>query len=252
MSARLWTRSLAVATLLLIPTAALAQGGGPPPQGGRPGGMRGGPGGAMGHGPLMEVIDRNHDGVLSAEEIRGASQALQSLDRDHNGRIDRSELRPNLAGRGNANRQGGRMAGRAGGGGFGPPPGGPGGEGEGPPPGGPGGARFGPPPGGPGGEGFGPPPGGPGGQMRLPQVGDLMPPFVRAQLRLDPEKSRKIAELEAENRGRLKEILGEEQSREFEQLLRQGPPGARMGGGPPRGPGDADDGGPPVRPGRPD
>ena len=50
--------------------------------------------------PLMDVLDANHDGELSAEEIAGASQALLKLDKNGDGKLDREELRPRRPGGG--------------------------------------------------------------------------------------------------------------------------------------------------------
>ena len=54
------------------------------------GARRPGMGGMM----LMRAIDANHDGVLSAEEIAGASAALKKLDKNEDGKIDKKELQP--------------------------------------------------------------------------------------------------------------------------------------------------------------
>lgn len=83
-----------------------AQDAGGPPQGGDrpfrqggPGGP-GGPGGrggrgmGMGGGPLMEVLDANHDGVIDATEIANASAALKALDKNGDGQLTPDELRP--------------------------------------------------------------------------------------------------------------------------------------------------------------
>jgi len=43
---------------------------------------------------VMEILDANRDGELSAEEIAGASQAILKLDRNGDGKLDREELRP--------------------------------------------------------------------------------------------------------------------------------------------------------------
>jgi Ca2+-binding EF-hand superfamily protein len=44
--------------------------------------------------PLMEALDADKDGVLSAEEIEGAVAALKSLDKNEDGRLDGEEVRP--------------------------------------------------------------------------------------------------------------------------------------------------------------
>ncbi|MEW6307376.1 MAG: hypothetical protein AB1705_28320, partial [Verrucomicrobiota bacterium] len=66
----------------------------------------GGPGGQPGFGgpgregfrpptmPLMEALDANRDGVLSAAEIANATSALKKLDKDNDGELSPEELRP--------------------------------------------------------------------------------------------------------------------------------------------------------------
>jgi hypothetical protein len=76
-----------------------------PPDGPPPGGRRHRP------PPIMEVLDTNHDGIISAEEIANAPKALQKLVKRADGKLTLAEL-------------------------FGPPPG--------PPPGGPDGDQAGP------------------------------------------------------------------------------------------------------------
>lgn len=44
--------------------------------------------------PVMEAIDRNKDGALSAEELKNAAKALAALDKNKDGKIDRAEMRP--------------------------------------------------------------------------------------------------------------------------------------------------------------
>jgi predicted O-methyltransferase YrrM len=43
---------------------------------------------------LMETLDANHDGELSAEDIARASQAILKLDKNGDGKLDREELNP--------------------------------------------------------------------------------------------------------------------------------------------------------------
>jgi EF hand domain-containing protein len=68
--------------------------------------------------PLMEALDTNHDGTLSAEEIANASASLKKLDKNGDGKLTPDELRP-------ARRQGNRRPGRRGPDDEGPGPGGP-------------------------------------------------------------------------------------------------------------------------------
>lgn len=123
---------------------------GPPPRGGRfePGQEgRPGPGGP----PIIAALDLDHDGEISAAEIRRASESLRTLDRNKDGKLSPDELRPRPMGPGPDGPPRGEF--------DGPPPRGPGGPGG---PGGPQGrgqGRGGPPRGGFG----GPPPRGPGG-----------------------------------------------------------------------------------------
>ena len=73
----------------------------PPRQGERPPPGEGPPGsGPGGHRhrppppPVMVVLDANHDGVIDAQEIANASQALLQLDKNGDGQLTREELRP--------------------------------------------------------------------------------------------------------------------------------------------------------------
>jgi hypothetical protein len=42
----------------------------------------------------MAVLDANHDGILSAEEIQNAPAALLMLDRNHDGQLTPDEFLP--------------------------------------------------------------------------------------------------------------------------------------------------------------
>ena len=44
--------------------------------------------------PLMEALDTNHDGILSAEEIANAPASLKKLDKNGDGQLTEEELRP--------------------------------------------------------------------------------------------------------------------------------------------------------------
>jgi len=73
--------------------------------GGRPGG-RPGPGHAP---PLIQALDADKDGEISADEIANAAKNLKKLDKNEDGKLTRDELRPEGAGEG---RPGGRGEGR--------------------------------------------------------------------------------------------------------------------------------------------
>ena len=79
--------------------------GGGGPGGGGPGGggfgqRAGGPGGqgARVMPPLVKALDADADGVISAEEIENASEALKTLDKNDDGQLTPDELRPADAG----------------------------------------------------------------------------------------------------------------------------------------------------------
>ncbi len=84
---------LALALAGAINLAATAQDG--PPAGGppHPPGHEGGPR-RGGGSPLVKALDVNHDGVIDASEIAGASAALLTLDANHDGKLSADELRP--------------------------------------------------------------------------------------------------------------------------------------------------------------
>ncbi|MES1213499.1 MAG: hypothetical protein ABUL64_02845 [Singulisphaera sp.] len=204
---------LAVATT----AAAIAQ----PPAGGR---GRGGPPGGAQDGdfrppppPVIMVLDVDRDHMLSAEEIKNASEALLTLDKNKDGKLTEDEFMgpPPSA----ANRRGprdedatprrGRNANRGRSDDRGPPP-------DGPP-------GFGGPGDGPGPQGFGSPPGPPRPEQ-----------FVEHALQFDADKDGKLS--------------ADELKKMAEDLARHGPGG-------PGGPGDLGEDGPPRgdrRPRRPE
>ena len=168
-----------------------------PPREGRPG--RGGPGGPGFQPPpfpLLQALDADKDGKLSAEEIENAVAALKKLDQDKDGKLSQEEIGWPPMGRG--------FGGPGGPGGFGSPggPGAPGGFG--------GGRGFGGA-GGPGGFGGGPGgPGGPGGFDLVARImsndqnkdgkvtKDELPEFMQRMLeRADTNKDGAIDEGEA-------------------------------------------------------
>ncbi len=55
-----------------------------------------GPGGRGGRAisPLMQALDADGDGELSAKEIENATAALKTLDKDKDGKLNRQELAP--------------------------------------------------------------------------------------------------------------------------------------------------------------
>jgi Ca2+-binding EF-hand superfamily protein len=60
-------------------------------------GGRGGPqGGMMRMDPILNALDQNHDGVISAEEIAGAPAALKTLDKNQDGKITQDEVPNNF------------------------------------------------------------------------------------------------------------------------------------------------------------
>lgn len=87
------TSTILLAGLSLgLATVAFAQpdGTGPRP----PGPGRHGPGGRHMPPPVIAVLDANHDGVISADEIANASTALLTLDKNADGKLTQEELRP--------------------------------------------------------------------------------------------------------------------------------------------------------------
>lgn len=207
LTAALLGLSLAGASLV---SAQPPEGGGnpPPPGEGQP------PGGGRGPrpNPLVEALDRNRDGDISAEELKEATASLQTLDANQDGVISREEMRP-----------------------PGRPPGGP--EGEGRPPG--------PPPGGPEGEGRPPgrPPRGPEGEGRPtggPEGGGPEG-FVRHAMSFDADGDGKL------DRDELLKLAQSPPPRPG-QGMRPGQGGGPPGG---RGPGAGGAPGAGGRPGRP-
>jgi Ca2+-binding EF-hand superfamily protein len=90
---------------------------GPPPEGREERNREGGPDGRPRFpNPVLEAIDADKNGELSAEEIANAATALKTLDKNSDGKLDMAETRPNFEGMGR---------------GFGGPPGGPPGGGQG-------------------------------------------------------------------------------------------------------------------------
>lgn len=244
-----------LAGTLVVSLALAANAVAQPPEGGPPDGPPrfDGPPGPMGP-PIMMALDADKDGVLSADEIAKAPEALKTLDKDGDGKLTAEELRPPRAPRGPGDRpRDPREDGppdferrpRDGGPGDGPPEGGRGRrrdrpEGRGP-------RDFGPPDGPP----DGPPPGDRG-PRRRPRDGDeargprVLPPGAREELDLSDEQIEKIDALEQEVKTKIAEILKPEQLERLADMFRRRPGGPGGFGGPP-GPPD----GPPGPPDRP-
>lgn len=84
----LWMLGIVVVSSALI---AIAQ---PPTSPGGQGERGGQPGGGRPPGPVIEALDANHDGVISAEELKNASAALAVLDKNKDGKLTFDEYRP--------------------------------------------------------------------------------------------------------------------------------------------------------------
>ena len=120
---RAWQASLFLG-VLATSTLAVAQ---PPGRGFRGEGPPGGFGGMRGGGPppemmmkmmpVLDALDADDDGVLSASEIEDATAALKTLDKNGDGKLTSEEMRPNFAASGGPPGGFGRP------GGFGPPQG---------------------------------------------------------------------------------------------------------------------------------
>ena len=72
---------------------AFAQPPGGPGRGGQGGGPRG-PGGNRPPMPVIEVLDADHDHVISANELKNATTSLLTLDKNHDGKLSESEFGP--------------------------------------------------------------------------------------------------------------------------------------------------------------
>lgn len=79
-------------------------------KGQRPGGQQQGQRGQMPPNPILQAIDLNRDGQLTANEIQQAAASLMKLDRNRDGKLTQDELRPQFGGRGQA--QGGQRPGQ--------------------------------------------------------------------------------------------------------------------------------------------
>jgi len=64
------------------------------------GGGRGGPGGPNQFDVAFNVLDTNHDGEISSDEINNAATSLRTLDTNGDGQITEDDFTPNFGGRG--------------------------------------------------------------------------------------------------------------------------------------------------------
>ena len=175
--------------------------------------------------PLFERADADHDGVVTADELK----ALYAKE----GAELRAARTPAARGQFCERRRPARSAPRPAGAGpdrpgpDGPGPGDPNGPGEGPGP----------------GPGIGP--GGPGGPSGPPQPGQILPDRLQEMLKLTADQKKQLADLQNEVDEKLSKILTADQQKQLKDM-RNRRPQCRGGGpnGPDGGPGD-DRGGPP-------
>jgi hypothetical protein len=87
--------------------------------------------------------------------------------------------------------------------------------------------------------------GGPGGMVVVfgPSPGEVMPPFMRDQLKITPEQQKQLDDLQKETDEKLDKILTDEQKKQLKEMRERrpggpgfGPPPGGPGGGPPPGP----------------
>ena len=92
----------AVGLICVAASIAAAQAPGPPGRGG----FGGRAGGRMPVSPVVQALDTDGDGELSAKEIETETAALRTLDKDKDGKLSSEVLRPTPAGRGRPGRTG--------------------------------------------------------------------------------------------------------------------------------------------------
>jgi hypothetical protein len=90
----------AAGLVCIVASIAAAQAPGRDGGGGRGPGPGGRFGGRMLPSPVVQALDTDGDGELSAKEIENATAALKTLDKDKDGKLSTDELRPSIAGRG--------------------------------------------------------------------------------------------------------------------------------------------------------
>ena len=113
------TWNLGIVAIACVATA-VAQ-----PPGGEPGGRGGGPGGGRPPMPVIEVLDADHDHVISADELKNSTASLLTLDKNKDGKLTEDEFGPQAGGTGGTGAgrgQGGPAGGGRAGGGAGQRP----------------------------------------------------------------------------------------------------------------------------------
>ncbi len=156
----------------------------------------------------MLTLDKDKDGKLSKSEVTDARlQAIfDRADADKNGEVTKDELAALFQKESASLNQGGR---------FGGPPDGGRPQGR-----GPGGPQGGPPvgpDGGPGNRGFG----------GFPQPGQILPPFLRDELKLSDEQRKQLDDLQKQVDQKLSELLTEAQRRQLQEFRQRVPGGRR-------------------------
>ena len=91
-----------------VATAVAQPPGGP---GRPPGGPGGGPPGGRPSMPIIEVLDADHDHVISANELKNATASLLTLDKNNDGKLTENEFAPQPGGPAGRGQAGGRAAG---------------------------------------------------------------------------------------------------------------------------------------------
>src|ERR1051325_4096486 len=61
--------------------------------------------------PAFQALDSDHDGVISAGELKNAAAALKTLDKNGDGKLEEDEVRPQFGGRGGRGEERGEASG---------------------------------------------------------------------------------------------------------------------------------------------
>jgi hypothetical protein len=155
--------------------------------------------------PLFERADANHDGVVTADELK-ALHAKEGADLGFGRRGGRGRPDGETADNGPGGERRGPQGG-AGPDGPGAGPGDPNGPADGP---GRRPGRFGP--------------GGPGGFGGAPQPGQILPDRLQETLKLTDDQKKQVADLQKEVDAKLAKILTEDQQRQLKEMRNRRPP----------------------------